>query len=421
MRKVTHGAMQALPLLLAVSVLLGILISLGSSVVGTLTRTDLQPGPLRSWGEEESETETEACQTIMRSLRPYVVAEGDTTEDDLFTVSALNSGEPLNLDGQPWDPKVATELEDWRNATWYSRLSIKGIDLEERTLALGLSVTATEEGLPNKEIPPGTRAFLHMVSPTGGGSRVEIDPAVLGGAPVVVDWELRLRGEPGEYPFDRYYSEVSSATLLITQPNGEYSQFYMDITGVGSRDSGGIEATAVPGFMATRSDKGGCWAPLYIGVTRDSALLYILAVLMIPLALFFVLAQSRSDDSATNGRALVELSVALIALLPLRAVLVPDAIGQVTLVDQALAFEVALLVGALAFGRSRGLRRSHSVNFAGEPGETNHSSDTAGQPASVPEGPPRNPPSATALSAAREAGPADPPDGNDAPSPNIPA
>lgn len=156
----------------------------------------------------------------------------------------------------------------------------------------------------------------------------------------VQPFSVTLAGKDEDYPFDEYSTEISVAAYL----DGVVRRSGMKVG-----DPFEIPARVEPAVGADLrgyrvvAGRGNDPADITIRLSRaPQTQQYVLALLLIPLLLLAVLAR------ATRGRrdgtdTIVGAAAVMLALLPIRAVLVPSDIGSLTLVDWALGVEVALL------------------------------------------------------------------------------
>lgn len=245
--------------------------------------------------------------------------------------------------------KLSDSMRAWLNSYWYAYAWIENHDLEARTLTLRLAIHGL--GIPAEVSPPnGLRVYYLLNVDSGGQSSVELDPALLSGFNQVAWLTIGLQGQPSEYPLDRYIARIKASTLRVTDGNGRESRFPVDLLQPIALE-GSASVKVLPGFSISLPEEDAtCSAPAVFILDRRSDLWYLVPVLLLPLVLVLALTHRRGPR---EGVSIIETSVALLALLTLRAVLVPSGITQVTFVDKFLALEVALLVAVVAFTGTR--------------------------------------------------------------------
>jgi hypothetical protein len=160
---------------------------------------------------------------------------------------------------------------------------------------------------------------------------------------------LPLLGNEEDYPFDQYSLSaridlaLPQALILKAPGRPPLSSVPLRIELVAANDLRGYRVTA-----GTRGRNASGLGVASTGVAirlrrvhRTQA--YVIALLTIPLLLIAVLAVASRRRRAGDANVVIGAAAVLLALLPIRAVLVPADVASLTLVDWALGAEVALL------------------------------------------------------------------------------
>jgi len=146
-------------------------------------------------------------------------------------------------------------------------------------------------------------------------------------------WTLPIVGSSQDYPLDQYAFAVSGQLMLPP----DLSSMRLD-------------AAFETGQQGLRGDQGTDRDFLVVRVSRARApQAFVVGLLLIPLLLIAVLALARRGGSTSGTETIVGAVAVLLALLPIRAVLVPADITSLTLVDYALGAQVALLATIVVF------------------------------------------------------------------------
>jgi hypothetical protein len=136
-----------------------------------------------------------------------------------------------------------------------------------------------------------------------------------------------------------------------------------------------LRAKQIPGVSIRFPNDIGCTARFGFVVERSAGRLFVWLMAFVPVLLLLLVVHSlrqhwratalsrptTSDQSLFGAAAATQAAVAFLAILSLRAVLVPSEITSVTRVDYLLAAELALLVLCLAVGALGGATRSRET------------------------------------------------------------
>jgi hypothetical protein len=156
-----------------------------------------------------------------------------------------------------------------------------------------------------------------------------------------------LEGYPRRYPLDQYEATIAPS-IFGTCEFGPTIDVLAD-PGVGNFDWSAAQPRTTVG-SAVAETKGhqpicsGAGYPVAIAAHRPATTrLFVLALVAIPLLLIVLLSLRLSDGTPRSIDGLVGVTAIMLAILPIRTVLVPGDISSLTLVDFALATEMALL------------------------------------------------------------------------------
>ena len=153
-----------------------------------------------------------------------------------------------------------------------------------------------------------------------------------------------IDGSPRMYPLDSYRSAIDvqllhtdlALTIRILADPGVSSFDWSS-----AQNSTGSAISYTKGHGVTGL---GTFHSIAIAAHRpDKVRLFVLCLVAIPLALITLLALRLNEGTPRSIDGLVGVTAILLAILPIRAVLVPSDIASLTLVDFALATEMALL------------------------------------------------------------------------------
>lgn len=153
-----------------------------------------------------------------------------------------------------------------------------------------------------------------------------------------------IDGSPRMYPLDSYRSAIDvqllntdmALTIRIVADPGVRSFDWSS-----AQNSGGSAISFTKGQGVTGL---GTFHSVAIAANRpDEIRLFVLCLVAIPLALIALLALRLYEGTPRSIDGLVGVTAILLAILPIRAVLVPGDIASLTLVDFALATEMAVL------------------------------------------------------------------------------
>lgn len=153
-------------------------------------------------------------------------------------------------------------------------------------------------------------------------------------------FSVTLDGKDEDYPFDVYSTDIA-ATAYVYGAVRRSAISRGDPFEIPARVEPAVDADlrgyrVVDGHGSDPSD-----FTIRVSRARETQE-YVLALLLIPLLLIAVLARARQGRRGGSEN-IVGAAAVMLALLPIRAVLVPSDIGSLTLVDSALGVEVALL------------------------------------------------------------------------------
>jgi hypothetical protein len=165
---------------------------------------------------------------------------------------------------------------------------------------------------------------------------------------------LRLSGNAGDYPLDAYYAQGSWWLLM---PNGMYLS--------GSPDSIASEIPVTTSILTSPGEAELNWRSYvyYVpnGVPTSVVLqanrsfsnqLFIGVLILLPLLLFIGMlwtfrsraARQSGDDARLPPDLLIGVGTFLLAVFPIRTVLVPSDVSRLTIVDYGLGTEMAVIV-----------------------------------------------------------------------------
>jgi hypothetical protein len=170
---------------------------------------------------------------------------------------------------------------------------------------------------------------------------------------------LPLQGDPRLYPIDRYASEINpffsdTCTVGVIDPlkvdviaDPGVGGFNWSVAETNGNTVPAISETAsrVHGVIRTRINCGGGGGTTLALAARRPATtrLFVLSLVAIPLLLIGLLGVRLSGGTPRSVDGLLGVTAIMLAILPIREVLVPTDISSLTLVDFALASEMALL------------------------------------------------------------------------------
>ena len=167
---------------------------------------------------------------------------------------------------------------------------------------------------------------------------------------------LSITGDPSLYPFDAYQLNLFFTLnlpreLWSTQPMGDHHGMGILPLVVGVDTAISMQNYSLA--FAYPSDEPGGLPVTDILIQRDTASKwYILGIALIPLMLSILfghfLLSRRSPEKRLGLEALIALATFVIAVLPLRAVLVPPDVAGLTYVDTLLGLGLLLIVVVLA-------------------------------------------------------------------------
>lgn len=181
------------------------------------------------------------------------------------------------------------------------------------------------------------------------------------------DFKLPLAGSEASYPLDRFSGHAE--LKLALEEDGPTSaqafwcahgpivctkEFTTTLPTVGAF----IRGPGIAPYKISATMRGGRFQ---ISLARPLATQgFVLAVALIPLLLACVLALvlfgGRTRSGGVGADSVTGIVAVLLAILPIRLVLVPAEVSELTLVDYLLGFEMAVLTGVAALAVRRDLR-----------------------------------------------------------------
>jgi hypothetical protein len=231
-------------------------------------------------------------------------------------------------------------------------------DLSNGSLTANLSICMGQSAARQlKRQGPRTASGVPLLTIAGFGSTftARLDPIAVsqastdGGAPQPIgSVTIPLEGYPRRYPLDEYQASIIvsiSGTCVIMNPTVEV----LADPGVGNFDWSSAQPNTSTGsaMAVTKGQQAICSPaayPVAIAAHRPATTrLFVLALIAIPLLLIVLLSLRLSDGTPRSIDGLVGVTAIMLAILPIRTVLVPGDITSLTLVDFALATEMALL------------------------------------------------------------------------------
>lgn len=351
-------------------------------------RRNVNPSAITTYPGYIDPAEFALCTSLNSPLRTFAVsAQTQSTvlyRDDLISISSpsqvaipppidLATGNAPHFGSGPYAPFVYF---------FRSPVSIRGVDLENRTATLNFTITGVSGrgyDIP-LTFPQGTTFELalfagpKLLSPSGSYI-VPLDSQVARGGFAEAAVQVPLAGSAAGYPADSYSFTIDEADIIVDLPDQPVATYDLDLDGVtlGSGSADGVTVLATPGHTYQFSNYDQCSTNVAFALlfrrSDNQTVLWILALM--PLALIGLLGdaiwrnlrvlaeeKSNSPDSASNRLAVatfLESGLTLLAILPLRQVLVPDGLGGITRIDLVLGIEAALAVLFLVVGRMAAL------------------------------------------------------------------
>jgi hypothetical protein len=159
---------------------------------------------------------------------------------------------------------------------------------------------------------------------------------------------LPLQGYPRLYPFDHYASTIAARVSGTCTVDVLHVEVFAD-PGVDSFNWSSASPSSSIGSAVAETKGGpvlcgGTAYPVAIAAKRPATTrLFVLALVAIPLLLIAMLGLRLSEGAPRSIDGLVGVTAIMLAILPIRTVLVPSDITSLTLVDFTLATEMALL------------------------------------------------------------------------------
>jgi hypothetical protein len=309
--------------------------------------------------------ERRACRTAAAQAPPTVMTD-DRKGDKLLDQRSVTLRDPLSqriLPGIPDEPAFA----GYSGHGYTADVTLSEVNLAERMLALRVSIrqfNVTGKHKP-RSFPPGTRLDL-VVSGALGSTEFPIGSPLTQGATARASVTAPLSGSMAAYPHDAYFTALGPAKIRASIPRLGDAYYAIDL-GHATRDAGvptEVRTTQVPGIALAFPGNVGCTTRFGFIIERSAGQQFVWLMASVPLLLLLLVAHSLSEhwrarrsmnanqmgQSAFGAAAATQAGVAFLAILSLRAVLVPSEITTVTRVDYVLAAELALLVLCLAVG-----------------------------------------------------------------------
>jgi len=170
---------------------------------------------------------------------------------------------------------------------------------------------------------------------------------------IAVPVEFRLHGQPDMYPGDWYWLESEvyielPDSLWVHEPAGDFQSVLPMQLFVAA----GIEMADKDIVVKQEEDPNGYFSTLDLMIRRDSrtrTYTYGMALLptLLGLLLWHMLVVSRNRKEQSPGTFMLEAAAVMLAVMPLRAVLVPPDAQGLTRVDLILGFGLVVIVSAV--------------------------------------------------------------------------
>jgi hypothetical protein len=306
---------------------------------------------------DTSSPEGRACARTVSELRPSPVTRS-TKGTNWYEQNSVTLDDPAArriFPALPDDPA----FEPYRIRHYFGRVVLADVNLAVRaaTLRLTLSPGTQQGGKRPEPFPRGTRLRLSIQGSAGSGEQ-EISSALGEDTIAPVAITIPLNGAPEAYPSDSYHAALGLAKVRAQIPGKPDSYYAIDLGHVrlGPGIATSVTATQIPGRILEVPGRD-CQTSFAIVITRTGGATFVWLMAAVPLLLLLIVAHSLwravrhdSASSALGRSTAVQAGVAFLAILSLRAVLVPQEISAFTRVDYVLAAELSLLVFALCAG-----------------------------------------------------------------------
>jgi len=183
------------------------------------------------------------------------------------------------------------------------------------------------------------------------------------GPVLIATLRLPVTARPGDYPFDWYAALVqvqgltgTSDMVFPSRSEGYAGTFIPHIAVVGAADLQPLT------FRAGSSALAGGLTGIRLVLKRSAGTeLFVMVVATIPGLLAVLLGAALFVRKRRFGpEGFFGIAAVLLAVLPIRAVLVPSNLNTLTAVDYLLGFEMALLAAVAVLGLAREIRRSRA-------------------------------------------------------------
>jgi Domain of unknown function (DUF4436) len=215
-------------------------------------------------------------------------------------------------------------------------------------------VRQTPEG--PKIIPRSPQAVVRMSVLRGAGETENFAPVSLSRFSEVAahiqlgTFEELMSGSPPLYPFDSYNASFGCEVTTFDPNNRITSHLFVKPLFI---DGPAMQPLHTEGEALEGN-------PLLAGMHIHrpvAAIIYIVLVAMVPMILallmiIVVLARSSKEQFSFGAAELAGIGAVLLAILPVRQVLVPPSATQLTLVDYILGLEMAVMIGFACFAVS---------------------------------------------------------------------
>jgi hypothetical protein len=309
-----------------------------------------------------SSHEKAACRVEEASLGTYLLSD-KTLQKALFIQNSITAANPKTLEAFPPQP-ASGYWQMWKNTYFYANMSVNAVDLDSRsaTVGFGISLGTDVRGEGSGPLLPSDATFALDVLTDGGLSSTVLSSTAdqingLG----VASLTLPLVGNPSAYPFDTYQAEILDIFVVVTVPGHGFSDFEADVVNVFSAQSVQDRVVAKSGSNLMFSDHSSCRVPLALVVQRSIGRLQIWLLLMalLPLAFVPLIYLAARRRGIADGAALAALAVGLVAILPLRSVLVPPTVPAPTTIDFLLGADMTTLIMVLVLGSLISFIREH--------------------------------------------------------------
>ena len=316
-------------------------------------------------GEPLTEVEHQACVTSRDSLRSFTLANRFRPDKFLYDRAGFNTDTSTFTNYAT--PTIAEgAFQSLNGHDFNGILRISDVDLDERTASLRVTINPWREDFPRiGDLPPQSRVTI-LLWTDGGVIEAEGDPTVLTGGSAYASFTIELSGDQARFP-DDFYTLTIRGIWIEARSDSTGDRYATPVGHLVAYPGPAVSESirALPGFAGQFSATRGCTADPQLVLFRDrSGWTLRWAIVLSPIVLVALLLRSSLRDQAFEARGIIEVSATLLAILPLRAVLVPGSISTLTRIDDLLAIQLLAMIWILAFGyylRSRGSNKSPSA------------------------------------------------------------